>query len=559
MKTCLTISDFNAGNFNAYLTNSEEMPGLRVVEAPFGQVHQLLLDDTADCWAEAPDVVVVWTQPQAVIQSLGRSLMFEEVLPEKLLQEVDQFADLLLSVGGRTKSVLVPTWVLPSYDRGMGLLDFHHDIGIRNLLSRMNLRLAERLSKAPNFFVLNTQRWVEVAGSRSFTPKLWYMGKIAFGSEVFKIAAEEVKIVLRAVGGQAKKLIVLDLDDTLWGGVVGDVGTENLILGGHDPEGEALVDFQKSLKALTNRGILLGIVSKNEETTALDAIRNHPEMILKLEDFAGWRINWQDKAHNVNELVAELNLGLHSVVFIDDNPVERARVRESLPEVLVPEWPQDKTLYRKALLELSCFDTPSLTAEDRDRARMYSGERDRISLRGKVDSLEDWLHTLEINVGIEKLNEENLARAAQLLNKTSQMNLSTRRMTEAELAKWAKIPGHVLWTFRVSDKFGNLGLTGVLGMEVESPRARIVDFVLSCRVMGRKIEETMLATAIQHARSLNVPEVHAQYLPTSKNKPCLEFFKRSGLKFELDEFIFQWDTTFDFPFPQQIRLEGLIS
>ena len=150
---------------------------------------------------------------------------------------------------------------------------------------------------------------------------------------------------------------MLDLDDTLWGGIVGDAGWENLLLGGHSHIGEAFADFQRALKVLTRKGVLLGIVSKNDETTALDAIRLHPEMVLKMEDFCGWRINWLDKAHNVIELASELNLGLQSIVFIDDNPAERARVAEALPEVLVLEWPRDKMLYTRALFELRCFDT----------------------------------------------------------------------------------------------------------------------------------------------------------------------------------------------------------
>lgn len=559
MKTCLTISDFNVSNLNAYLLNNGDSPVIRPVEAPFGQVHQLLMNFSAPCWKENPDVVVIWVQPQGVIPSFRGVLMYDETPQQKVLEEVDEFTELLLSLKDRAGTVLVPSWVLPSYDRGLGLLDLQHDLGIRNLLMKMNLRLSEKLSSSSNCFVLNTQRWVEIAGARSFVPKSWYMGKIAFGNEIFKCAAEEIKIALRAVAGQAKKLILLDLDETLWGGIVGDLGWKNLVIGGHDPEGEALVDFQKSLKALSNRGILLGLVSKNEESIALEAIVNHPEMILRTEDFAGWRINWEDKAKNVAELVDELNLGLQSVVFIDDNPAERARVREALPEVLVPEWPRDKTLYQKALLELTCFDVPSVTAEDQERVKMYASERDRRSSMGSVSSLEDWLHTLEVKVEIEGIDNGNLARATQLLNKTNQMNLSTRRMTESELKGWAETPGNVMWSFRVSDKFSSLGLTGLLSMELDGNRARIVDFILSCRVMGRKIEETMLAIAIQHAQSIKVPEVYARYLPTQKNKPCLAFLKGSGLRFESDNNTFHWDTAMEYPPPKQIILNRLAS
>jgi FkbH-like protein len=555
MKTLLTISDFNVSNFNAFLCNSKEQPAVTPIEVPFGQVHQLLMDRNAGCWTEMRDCVVVWTQPHGAIQTFNRALNYERVEPEVVLEDVDRFAELLVSLKDRARTVFVPSWVLPPYDRGLGLLDLRHNLGITNLLMRMNLRLSEKLDDEPNFFMLNTQRWIEVSGSRAFNPKLWYMAKVPFGSCVFKEASKDVKAALQAVGGQARKLVVVDLDDTLWGGIVGDLGWENLTLGGHDPEGEALRDFQSALKALTNRGVLLGIVSKNEESVALEAINYHPEMILRQEDFAGWKINWRDKAQNVADLVAELNLGLQSVVFIDDNPAERARVREALPEVLVPEWPKDKMQYRRVLLELGCFDTPTLTPEDRERVKMYTRERERKTSLESVGSLEDWLHTLDVKVEVEHLNQGNLARSAQLLNKTNQMNLSTRRMAEGELLVWANAPGNCMWTFRVSDKFGSMGLTGLLSVEVGTKIASIVDFVLSCRVMGRKVEETMLATAIRHLQSIGVSNLYAKYLPTEKNMPCLDFLKRSGLRHESPGHTFFWDTSVEYPYPEQVTVE----
>jgi FkbH-like protein len=279
---------------------------------------------------------------------------------------------------------------------------------------------------------VGTANWVELTGGRAFNPRLWYLGKVPFGNELFKAAVRDLKASLRGIQGQARKLVILDLDDTLWGGIVGDVGWRKLVLGGHDPAGEALVDFQHELKALTRHGIVLAIVSKNEESVALEAIREHPEMILRKDDFANWRINWEDKAKNIAELTADLNLGLDSTVFIDDNPVERARVREALPEVLVPDWPEDKRLYPHALRSLDCFDKPAISEEDRRRQQMYVIERKRTELKIQVGSVEGWLQTLDLIVKTEPLNAANVGRLTQLLNKTNQMNLSTRRMIEQE-------------------------------------------------------------------------------------------------------------------------------
>jgi FkbH-like protein len=320
--------------------------------------------------------------------------------------------------------------------------------------------------------------------------------------------------------------------------------------------GEALVDFQQGVKALTRRGVVLGIVSKNTESVAVEAIRSHPAMVLKLEDFVGWRINWQDKAANIAALAAELRLGLQSTVFIDDNPVERARVREALPEVLVPEWPEDKLAYPAALAALRCFDSPAVSREDQERGAMYAAEREREAARESVGSLDDWLATLGITVRAERVGPASVTRTTQLLNKTNQMNLTTRRLTEGEVVQWAAAPGHAMWAITVSDRFGDAGLTGVLGIEREADTVRVVDFVLSCRVMGRKVEETMTHLAVAHARAEGARRVEARLIPTAKNQPCRDFWSGSGWSADESGDLYAWDASAEYPRPAAVTLTG---
>ena len=497
---------------------------------------------------------MIWTQPQSVISAFNALLRYEQVPVREALQEVDEYCSLLVTMSERVRYAFVPSWVLPSYRSVFGVLDMKTEVGLTNTLMRMNLRLAENLEKISNIHVLNTHKWIERAGINAFNPKLWYLGKIPFGNEVFKEAVQDIKAALRGMLGYARKLIIIDLDDTVWGGIVGDVGWENLVLGGHHHLGEAYVDFQHALKSMKNRGILLAIVSKNEEQAALEAIKNHPEMVLTLEDFAGWRINWQDKVQNILELMTELNLGPQSAVFIDDNPAERARVKESLPEILVPDWPEDPMFYPATLLSLRCFEMPSLSREDMSRTAMYLSENQRQDLKKSVTSSEEWLRHLAIRVQVEELHPANLQRATQLLNKTNQMNLSTRRMSEAELMAWAEQKHRKLWTLRVSDRFGDAGLTGIVSLEIQDRKAQLVDFILSCRVLGRKIEETMLSTAIHYAHALEVEEVYARYIPTSKNKPCFDFFKSLAPRFHQQGEFFIRDVEHPFPLPEHIEL-----
>ena len=552
--TCVLVSDFNLQNFAGYVANTPEPPELKAVATPFGQPVSILLDDDMPCWQNTPDAAVVWTRPQAVISDFNALVRYEPVSLQRILQQVDEYCTLLINVSRRVRYVFIPSWVLPSDRSIFGVMDMKSEIGLTNTLMRMNLRLAENLEKASNICVLNAHKWVSQAGINAFNPKLWYLGKIGFGNEVFKSAALDIKAALLGLLGYARKLIILDLDDTLWGGIVGDVGWENLVLGGHHHIGEAYLDFQRGLKSLKNRGILLAMVSKNQEQVALEAIQNHPEMALRLEDFAGWRINWLDKVENILSLMAELNLGPQSAVFIDDNPVERARVQESLPEVFVPEWPRNPLMYPTALLGLRCFEVPSLSQEDRSRTKMYFSENQRQELKKTVSSLEAWLARLSICVRVEQLQAANLQRATQLLNKTNQMNLSTRRLSETELMTWSEQKHHRFWTLRVSDKFGDAGLTGLVSLEYQGQKAQIIDFVLSCRVMGRKIEDAMLFTVIQHARAEGIKDVYARYLPTAKNKPCLDFFKDLAPGFYQEGETFFLDAKKSFQAPEYIEL-----
>ena len=549
----ILLSDFNVDGLMGFLNNDQSHPQTNSIAVSMAQVAPTLIQKDLSPWDKNYDFALIWTQPQSVISHFNETLMLQTVSMSAILEEVDSYADLLLSLRDKVKSIFVPAWVFPSYNRGLGILDLAPN-GVAYTLMKMNLRLAEKLSDQSNIYLLNTQRWIELIGKNAFSPKLWYMGKIAFSNQVFQEVTKDIKSALNGINGQSRKLILLDLDDTLWGGTVGDLGWENVQLGGHDHIGEALVDFQMALKSLKNKGILLGIVSKNEENIALQAIESHPEMVLALEDFIGWRINWDDKARNILDLVTELNLGLQSVVFIDDSPMERTRVREALPEVLVPEWPKDKTLYKKSLLELTCFESPAITLEDTTRAKMYQVDQQRQQIKKELGSLDDWLKNMEIKVEVNRLNNINLQRASQLLNKTNQMNLKTRRLTESELWEWSLADANQIWVISVSDRLGNSGLTGIMSLTINNREGEIADFVLSCRVFGRKIEDAMVYCIVRYARDLNLDRLVFQYIETPKNKPCLSFLENSGLE-KIEKNKFFWNLENEFPCPKFVELQ----
>jgi FkbH-like protein len=550
----LLISDFTVDNLRSILVGMEEEPPVDLEVASSTAVFPALMDSTR--WTREPDFAVVWTRPEGAVPSFARILRYEDIPDSELLAEVDAYAAALLTATRRVRCMLVPTWTIGGPGRGLGLLDGTHRRGCARVLDLLNARLVARLQDGPNLYVLDSRRWFMEAPTGGYDPRLWYLAKVPYTAAVFNAAARDVKAALRAVSGRARKLIVVDLDDTLWGGILGEVGWQGLRLGGHDPAGEAYLDFQRALKALTRRGVILGIASKNDEANALEAIREHPEMALRLDDFAGWRIDWGDKARNIADLVQSLNLGLDAVVFIDDNPAERGRVRDALPGVLVPEWPPSPLLYPTALESLTCFDTAQWSAEDADRAQLYSADRQRVEFRESAGSVETWLETLGIRIRVEGLGSSNIHRAAQLLNKTNQMNLSTRRLTEPELLEWAGHDGNMFWTLRMSDRFSDSGITGLLGVAVEEDRLRVVDWVLSCRVMGRLMEETMLHVAAEHGRAIGARELVATHLPTERNGPCLNFWReRSGFTVAGHADTFRWPLAEPYPLPRQVSLE----
>ncbi len=551
MSTLLLISDFNVAPLAGYVRNDAQEPLLRVVQAPYGLVEPILLSDHA-VWAEvgADAWALVWTRPEVVSPAFLHLVEDGVPLEQGWLDEVDQWIDGLIGNGARLRGALVPLWTLPPAVRRRGVGDLKAG-GVQWALQLMNARLVQRAETSAFLHVLDTPSILASCPTRARDPKLWLMGKLPFANPIFRGVADEAKAALRALMGRAKKLVVVDLDDTLWGGSVGEVGWEALSLGGHDHVGEAHADFQRALKQLGRRGILLAIASRNEEAVALEAIDRHPEMVLRRGDFAAWRIHWGDKAASVSSIVEELNIGLQDVVFIDDHPAERARVREALPGVCVPEWPADPALYADALAGLRAFDVVQVSQEDGERTRLYADERRRRAARQTEDSLVSWLDSLELVVRAQPLCDESLQRAAQLLNKTNQMNLRTRRMSAEDLLAWAGTPGCECWTFRVSDRFGDAGLCGLLGLQADGEGGQISDYVLSCRVMGRGVEEALLHVATLRARDLGWPALRVEALSTERNKPCRDFFSRVGGS---DVASFLWNTSQLFPLPAHVEL-----
>jgi len=354
------------------------------------------------------------------------------------------------------------------------------------------------------------------------------------------LAQEYVRFLL-PVAGLTAKVLVVDLDNTLWGGVVAEDGVDGLQCGQEYP-GAAYQDLQRAILSLRSRGVLLAVASKNNEAEALEALDLHPGMLVRSGDFAARRINWHDKARSIREIAAELNVGLDSLAFLDDSAFEREQVRQAVPEVMVINLPDDPMRRATALRECPLFERLSVTSEDRKRGRMYAEQAQRVDLERQVATLDGFLRSLRIGMDMREMSPDGLARVAQLTQKTNQFNLTTRRYSEQEILELGRDQNSRVYQVHVSDRFGDNGIVGVAITRRAGATWEIDTFLLSCRVIGRTIEQAMLARIAEDAAADGATSLRGWFLITRKNQPSSNFYPSNGFAIvDRDEVGMLWE------------------
>jgi FkbH-like protein len=360
-------------------------------------------------------------------------------------------------------------------------------------------------------------------------PVLWHKAKQEIGPLATPFYGDMVARLIAAQQGRSYKCLVLDLDNTLWGGVIGDDGLEGIKLGQGSPAGEAFVALQRYARDLAQRGVILAVCSKNDEANAHSPFDEHPEMVLKRSDIACFVANWEDKASNLRRIAAQLNIGIDSLVFADDNPFERNIVRRELPMVAVPELPEDPALYPKYLAEAGYFEGLHVTAEDLERGAQYHANQKREELKGSATDLEGYLRSLNMELQWSPFDAIGLKRIVQLVNKTNQFNLTTRRYTDADVAAIMADPAAFTLQLRLIDQFGDNGIIGAaIGLCGPEGDARIDTWLMSCRVLGRGVEETTLNLVAAEAIRLGARRLVGEYLPTAKNGMVKDHYAKLG-------------------------------
>jgi FkbH-like protein len=382
---------------------------------------------------------------------------------------------------------------------------------------------------------------------RWYDAGLWYRAKQEVHPAMSPLYGEQVARVVGALLGQSRKCLVLDLDNTLWGGVIGDDGLEGIVLGQGSAAGEAYLELQLYAKRLMERGVVLAVCSKNDEANALAPFERHAEMALRRGDIACFVANWQDKAANLRRIAQELNLGLDALVFVDDNPAERGLVRKELPMVAVPQMPDDPAEYVRVLAAAGYFEGLGVTDEDRARAAQYAANARREA--GRVESATDlvgYLAGLGMELAWQRFDAAGLGRIVQLINKTNQFNLTTRRVVEAEIERALGRPDVLGLQFRLKDMYGDNGMIGVTlcesasaeglkaagfpGVAVEEGDGFVGIWLMSCRVLGRQVEEATMNVLAEQARAMGLRRIFGCYLPTAKNSMVREHYGRLGFE-----------------------------
>ena len=361
-----------------------------------------------------------------------------------------------------------------------------------------------------------------------FDERQWLMSRIAMANEFIPLYCDHVARTLAAMRGKSKKCLILDLDNTLWGGVIGDDGMDGIHIGQGHPVGEAHQAIQRYAKELKNHGIILAICSKNEEAIALQPFREHPDMVLQEEDIAVFVANWNDKASNIQHIARTLNIGTDALVFLDDNPMERDIVRTVLPEVSVPELPDDAALIPRTLAAAGYFDLISFTTDDAQRSEQYRANAIRQKAMESSGNIDDYLASLDMAIEFKAFDASGRKRITQLINKTNQFNLTTRRYTEAEVEQFEVNPQYITRQVRLSDKFGDNGMISVLIAKKEQDCLIVDTWLMSCRVIKRRVEDALCDELVAAAKAEGITTIRGVYLPTSKNPLVKEHYQNLG-------------------------------
>ncbi|MGA2399065.1 MAG: HAD-IIIC family phosphatase [Steroidobacteraceae bacterium] len=511
-----------------YIEDGSRTP--RITVAPYDQIFQVCLDWQAMFTARAPTaIILIWRIEDMLRPELQGFLRGNPDALQRALDKTEELRAAILSLRRSFTGAIVVS--IPPFASGPD-----HDI-----------RAARTAVTAALFHRRIIDRWVagidDIGGvsfldldsiqrlvgiERSYDPRKWYLYRQPFTEQFWHDAADDLCRTLKRQRTAAKKCLVVDCDNTLWGGIIGEDGLEGIALG-EDFPGSAFRDFQQQLLTLRSQGVMLAICSKNNESDVWEVFERHDGMVLKREHFVAHRINWQDKAANIEQIAEELNIGLDSLVFVDDSPTEIAFVSNNLPMVTCIQVPNDVARFPLSFNSFRLFDRERISEEDGVRSDMMLQERGRKALGASLTS-EEFARALELSVDFFDVQAEHVTRVTQLINKTNQFNLTTRRRTAGEVSNLCETAGVKIFAWRVADRFGDYGLVGVVILQRAGDSIDIDTFLMSCRVLGRGVEDAVFAAIADYAALQNATKLRGQYVPTNKNSLVADLYRDHGFR-----------------------------
>jgi len=503
----------------------------------YQQYAQEVLSPSSKLYLFNPDLVILFVDIQTL---LGEQYLLpytrSDAKRKRWVEE--KFSEILSLVQAIKKhakaAILLHNFNVPLHSP-LGILENKQPFGLKESVESLNARIRGEFKKDPAVFVFDYDGFCSRVGKEGVTDyKMYYLADLKIDLQLLPMLSDAYLTYVKQIRAMVKKCLVLDLDNTLWGGILGEDGFEGIRLG-PTLDGRPFMEFQKVILSLYHRGVILAINSKNNLDEVMRVFREHPYMLLKEKHFAAMRINWNDKVSNMESLAQELNIAMESFVFFDDDKINREIVKNVLPEVCVIDVPDDASLYIKTLLEFDGFNAMQLTNEDKQKGQMYVQQRKRLELKNCLNNIDEYLKRLETRIIVKKADAFTIPRIAQLTQKTNQFNMTTKRYLEDDIRRCLLDPRYIVLSAKVEDKFGDNGLNGTMIIEAARDVWIIDTFLLSCRVLGRGIEDALLACLLEQARKTGVKTVIGKFIPTEKNAPAKDFYKKSGFTLAKNE------------------------
>lgn len=500
---------------------------LEIFESDYNQIDLQILDDTSELYRFSPDVIVIFQSSQKLVKSFytldsaGKSQFANE--------EIQHIANLTRTLNASNQSFKVVCMNFAEIDDSVfGNYSNKTSLSFQYQLRKLNCELMDLSQEIKNMFICDLSSLQNRYGSNMiFDPRLYIDAEMVFSLDFLPMVAKSLLEIIQCLFGVFKKCLILDLDNTLWGGVVGDEGIENIQIGDFG-QGKAFSELQQWAKQLKQRGIILAVCSKNDEKIAKAPFESHPDMELSLDDFAIFVANWDSKVDNIKYIRSSLNIGYDSMVFLDDNAFERNVVRAHLPEINVPELPADPAEYLPYLKSLNLFETSSFTEDDEGRTKQLQEEAKRVMVQKTFTSENNFLASLEMVCEIKAFDNFNIPRVAQLIQRSNQFNLRTIRHTEEDLKRFVQSENSFHFAFSLKDKYGDHGLISALILHKQNDSLFIDTWIMSCRVLRRGVENLVLNTVVNIARKEGYLSIMGEYLPTPKNELVREHFLKLG-------------------------------